>query len=63
MFQFNFISFLENEFTTNNLQRNKMTIIVIYMKNKAKPCCDDPTEGLTVSETFASVNKTCVSRL
>ena len=33
------------------------------MKNKAKPCCDDPTEDLTVSETFASVNKTCVSRL
>ena len=63
MFQFNFNSFLENEFTTNNLQRNKMAIIVIYMKNEAKPCCDDPTEDLTVSETFVSVNKTCVSKL
>ena len=33
------------------------------MKNKAKPRCDDPTEYLTVSKTFASINKTCVSRL
>ena len=40
-----------------------MTIIVIYIKNKAKACRDDPSEDLTVSETFATVNKICASKL